>query len=102
MNETEKVGSFTFDQKEISKLRLAQKEVILRNVLTWRIGFSSRSVRRFESHSSSDTKSDSSLKIDGSPMRKSTPSRKRPVSMNRGSLSKTVRKKLHLEKILNN
>ena len=92
MNEPEKVGSFTFDQEEISKLRHAQKEVILKNFLTWRISFLSRSLGSIGSHSSSDTRSDSSLKIDGSPIRKSTPRRKRPAPMDRESLSKTVRK----------
>ena len=100
MNEPQRIGTFSFHQDDIAKLRLAQKEVIMNEAVSWRIGFESRPLRNFVIDSNSDTKSDSSIKIDESVFKQSTPRRKRPAQIPQESLSKTVRKKLHLQKNL--
>ena len=98
-NEYERIGTFSYDQEEITKLRLAQKDVILNNSISWRIEFLSRPVQeirmQFSTSESSVSSEDSTTKRQA---KQSTPHRKRAAPTPAESLNKMIRKKLHLEK----
>lgn len=100
LNESQLIGTFSFDQEEIRKLRLAQKEAILNNTVSWRIGFISRPIPEIQRSTSESSVSseDSMMKNNFQPLRQSTPHRKRPAQRSQESFSKKLRKKLHLQK----
>ena len=61
LNESHKIGNFSFEQDQITNLRLAQKEVILNETMSWRIKFKSRPLRRIKNESSNSESSDDVL-----------------------------------------
>ena len=48
LNESQLIGTFSFHQEEIRKLRLAQKEAVLNKTVSWRIGFISRHLQEIQ------------------------------------------------------
>ena len=99
LDEPQRIGNFNFDQAQITNLRLAQKEVIKNDKISWRIRFESRPLRRIKSQSSNSESSDDLLNEPGKmEIDQSTPHRKRRAPTTQDKLHKIVRKRLHLAK----